>query len=171
MQIHLLDIPTTISLYCSPADSPLLPQPRWILFSPLWSKKQSKNIYLRSNYLKPRWGAPLRCSGLRIWCWHCSVLGRCCGVCGFKPGQGTSAWPGHSQKTKSIVTMVSDTQKMQTFKQKQKFFFSNIISTISPKSLFWKSKDWILIFFSFGILAKCIHPELRDIGKFQGITF
>ena len=68
------------------------------------------------------------------------------------------------------MTMVSEIQKIQSIKQKQKLSSLTIISTVSFKGLFWSWKrlSFYLFFFSFGILPKHKHSELKDIGKCQG---
>ena len=40
-------------------------------------------------------------SRLRIWCCHCSCLGRCCGACST-PGPGTASCHRHGQEKKFI---------------------------------------------------------------------
>lgn len=67
-------------------------------------------------------------------------------------------------KTKSIMTMVSEIQKIQSIKWMQKLS-SLLALKYVLKAYFENEKDWVFIFFFFGILAKHKHSELKDIRK------
>ena len=46
-------------------------------------------------------GVLLWCSGLRIWCCHCSGFSGCCGM-GLTPGPGSSTWPKKKKSLQAI---------------------------------------------------------------------
>ena len=53
------------------------------------------NIRVVGDIKEEHVGVPLWCSGLRVWCCHCSSLGHCCGW-GSIPGPGTFKCGAHS---------------------------------------------------------------------------
>ena len=69
---------------------------------------------LNFNFFKTRRGAPLWCSGLRNWCYHCSGSGNICGA-DLIPDLGTSTCPGHGQENNKSYTHYINTNNRQLF--------------------------------------------------------